>query len=96
MKKIILQFWEQSEKTKYIEPDGCSLHLELKIHKDFVEDFYKCRINKPVPIKYNRVVGNPIEVMVSKDLYELLLIDKSLVLEQYQLNNLIKLDNILF
>ena len=92
MKKVYLQYWEESERGWGVRPDGCSLHTTLINHKKFINSIYSDR-DGDVPDEYDRVVGEPIEVMIKDTLSELFE-DGSLRILAYQLNNLIKLEEI--
>ena len=37
MKRVYLQYWEESEKNWGVRPDGCSIHLTLDNHKDYID-----------------------------------------------------------
>lgn len=93
MKKIYLQYWEESERGWGVRPDGCSIHLSLDEHKKYINSIYKERENSTeVPYEYDRIVGNPIEVMIDPILFEA--VEGSLRLMQFEMNNLIKLEEI--
>lgn len=95
MKTIFLQFWEESERGWGVRPDGASLHIDIKSHKNYINNIYSIRKYDDVPNEYERVVGSPIEVKVAESLYEIVSISKDVRLPQYQLNNLIKLKDII-
>jgi hypothetical protein len=40
MNKCVLQFWEESIRDFGIIPDGCSLHIDLDEHRNFLKSFY--------------------------------------------------------
>ena len=93
MRKVYLQYWEESERGWGIRPDGGSLHLTIDDHKKYISDIYKDREkDTKVPDEYERVVGEPIEVMVDPALFSI--IKGSLRLLQYEMNNLIKLEEL--
>ena len=93
MRKVYLQYWEESERGWGVRPDGCSLHLTLEDNKNYVGTIYKDRENdKEVPYEYDRVVGEPIECMIDPILFTL--VTPSLRLSQYEMNNLIKLEEL--
>ena len=94
MKKVYLQYWEESERGWGVRPDGCSLHLTMEEQKKYIESIQESRMNdKEVPYEYDRVVGDPFEVMIKDDLYDE--VKNSLRLYQHQMNNLIKLEEII-
>lgn len=94
MKKVLLQYWEESERGWGVRPDGASLHINENELKSYISSVYKDRDPKNVPHEYERHVGNPIEVEVTDSLYSLVE-SKNQRLAQYQLNNLIKLEDII-
>ena len=94
MNTILLQFWEESEKGWGVRPDGASLHIDKFSYQDYVNKIYSSRDPKNVPHEYERTIGEVVEAKVDKDLYDLVLNDKSVRLAQFQLNNLIKLENL--
>ena len=94
MKKVFLQYWEESERGVGINLNGCTLHLNHNEWMKYVSDIYKLNTGK-TPYIYNRIVGEPIKVKVNDELYNILLEQANLSIEQYQLNNLIKLKNII-
>ena len=95
MNTILLQFWEESERGWGTRPDGASLHINISSLKNYNENIYMDRDSSQIPNEYDRIVGSPIEACVSDDLYNIVSIEKNLRLAQYQLNNLIKLENII-
>jgi len=93
MKKVYLQYWEESERGWGIRPDGCSLHLTEEDRNKYITSIYEQRKNdKEVPYEYDRPVGESIEVMINDNLFEL--IKESYRLLSFELNNLIKLEEI--
>lgn len=95
MKTIYLQFWEESERGWGVRPDGASIHINMESHKNYINEIYSDRNLNQVPNEYDRVVGTLIEVMATDSIYELLSTSKSMRIPQYQLNNLIKLKDII-
>ena len=94
MKKVYLQYWEESERGWGVRPDGCSLHLRIEDQKIYINSIQESRMNdKEVPYEYDRTVGEPFEVMIKDDLYDE--VKNSLRLYQHQMNNLIKLEEII-
>ena len=93
MKKVYLQFWEESERGWGIRPDGCSLHLTVEDHKRYIKSIYDSRLNESVPYEYDRIVGEIIEVMIKDTLYDE--IKGSYRLWQHEMNNLTKLEEII-
>lgn len=95
MKTIFLQFWEESERGWGVRPDGASLHIDIESHKNYIKEIYSSRDESHIPYEYERIVGNPIEVKVVESLYDIVSASKTMRLPQYQLNNLIKLKDII-
>ena len=94
MKTILLQFWEESERGWGVKPDGASLHINKESFDEYLTEIYSSRDANNVPDEYDRPVGSSIEVEVDDEIYDVIVEDKNLRLPQYQLNNLIKLKNI--
>ena len=96
MEKVLLQYWEESERGWGVRPDGASLHKDMVSHKEYVDRIYDAReFENVVPDEYDRVVGDPILISVNDDLYNLILENKIVRITQYQLNNLIKIEDII-
>jgi hypothetical protein len=98
MKNIILQLWEEFDINSGIIPDGCSLHLDMKSRDIYIKSFNEknnLSENSTVPPVYEKPIGNPVEVEVSDDLFELLNSEGCQRIMQHSLNNLINLGNIL-
>jgi hypothetical protein len=94
MKKVYLQYWEESERGWGIRPDGCCLHLTKEDHKKYVDSIYKEReSHTEIPYEYDRPVGEPIEVMIKDDLFSSIE-EGSLRLMEYQMNNLLNMEEI--
>lgn len=94
MKKVILQLWEESERDGVIQPDGCSLHFDEKSLTKFTSEFYSNRTDDDIPEFYERVIGGPIEVEVTENLYNIISEMKSVRIQQYEMNNLLGLKEI--
>lgn len=94
--KVYLQYWEESERGWGVRPDGCSLHLDLPSHNNFIDLVYNERtFHHNVPDEYDRIVGQPIEVEISENLYNSLLKSKTVRLTEVETRNLIKFKEIL-
>lgn len=93
MKSAILQIWEESMSDDKIIPDGSSLHINENDRNEYVNKVYMFRGSK-VPANYNRICGTQVEVSISELLYSKLEITKSIRLEEYEFNNLIKFKEI--
>lgn len=95
MKKVFLQYWEESLKNCSIRPDGCSLHITLNDRNSFVKKVYDSRQDKLTPNEYDMVVGDPIEVEVSDAIFEeITRNENSLRLMQHSLSNLKALEEV--
>jgi len=93
MRKVYLQYWEESERGWGVRPDGCSLHVTLDEHKKYINSIYNKREkDTEVPEEYEKIVGEPIEVMIDPTLFSI--IKGTLRLLQYEMNNLIKLEEL--
>jgi len=95
MNKVYLQIWEESIIDQGTRPDGCSLHIDLESNKSYLRSIYEFRENMKIPNEYDSAVGEPIEVLVNDNVYELIKIDKTIRLLQNEFNNLIQLKDIL-
>lgn len=93
MNNLILQIWEQSETGVGVQPDGCSLHIDSNSLNDYIKSFYEQREGE-VPDVYERVVGVPIDVFVDDNIFNIVSKLKSVRLQQYEMNNLINLKEI--
>lgn len=95
MKEAIIQFWEESERGWGVRPDGASIHLNIESCKSYIDEIYSKRDSKNVPFEYDRIIGSPIEVKINADIFDILVNVKNIRFPQYQLNNLIKLKDII-
>lgn len=96
MNKVILQLWEESNSNHDFLSDGCSLHLNLLYRDRYVESIYKDR-SEEVPDKYDRIVGESVDVFVSDNLYDMLLRDGgNIKLSEPSFHNLIKFEDIIY
>jgi hypothetical protein len=91
---IILQLWEESIKGKGSRPDGCSIHIDLEARLDYINKEYELRQSNVIPDEYEVVVGLPIEVLVTDNIYNQLKDVKSIRLLQTELRNLVDLKEI--
>lgn len=90
--EVYLQIWEESTEEN-ISPDGASLHIDKVSLDKFAKLVYN-RNQNAVPERYTRKVGDFSIVNVSDKLYEILLKNKSVKLEEYEFNNLVNLNDI--
>jgi hypothetical protein len=94
MNKCYLQLWEQSSPSENISV-GCSIHLDLGCHYDYIQEFYSLRNDLLVPESYERVVSLPFECFISDELYENLLTQKNIRLSEVEKFNLSKFQDII-
>lgn len=95
MKKVFLQYWEESIVNQGVRPDGCSLHSSLTVRNSFIKSFYESRVDKDVPNEYDSAIGDPIEAEVTEPLWnEIEKNGGSLRIMQHSLSNLRALDEI--
>ena len=95
MNKVVLQLWEESNVNQGFLSDGCSLHLSVSDRAAYVASIYKDR-GTDIPEKYDRIVGEWIEVYISDKIYETLLNDKSMKIPESSFQNLIKFEDIIY
>lgn len=96
MYKVILQLWEESSNNNEFLSNGCTLHLDLKDRNKYVDSIYESRNFSAVPDKYDRIVGEGIQVSISEDLYNHLFSKKVVKLTESSLQNLKSFSEILF
>lgn len=96
MNRCYFQRWEESERGWGVRPDGCSLHLSEELHKKYLTDIYNTRQNETIPYEYDRITGNQIECFVSDTIFNHLKEKSNLRLMEYEMNNLIKIEEIYF
>ena len=95
MNKVILQIWEESERGWGTRPDGCSMHIDLKERENYIQTIYDSRkSDTSIPDEYERIVGEGVEAFIEDSLYNLVQKDKSIRLTQYQMNNLMNMEEI--
>jgi hypothetical protein len=90
MKKVYLQYWEESERNVGVHPDGCSLHFTLEERNKYVKNIYKGRKNKKVPDVYEKIAGEAILVYANEKI-----LNESTRLMKHELNNLLKFNQII-
>jgi hypothetical protein len=97
MNRCYFQRWEESERGWGIRPDGCSLHINEEVHKNYLNEIYIIRQSESlVPYEYDRISGPLIECFISDNLFELVKEKNSLRLMEYEMNNLLKVEEIFF
>ena len=96
MKTVLLQIWEEADRNIGTIKDGCSLHIDDANLKSYIDNIYIERESvDDVPDVYKRIVGSPILVEVSDNIYNYVNTEKSVKLETHELNNLINLEEII-
>ena len=86
-----MQYWEISEEQFGVMPNGCSLHIDVISHERYVDNVYQGRDGQEPEFSYVRMVGTPIIVTINDDLFSHIVKDSHLILEEIEMNNLIKL-----
>lgn len=96
MNRIVLQLWEESGRGWGVRPDGCSIHMDLAERDRYVDSIYSARRGSDsVPEEYDRIVGMPVEAYIDDTLFGYLMSEKSIRLAQHQMNNLVKMEDII-
>jgi len=95
MNKVILQFWEESERGFGVRPSGCSLHLDNPMRDNYVESIYKDRSTDYIPSVYDRVIGDVIDAYISDVLYSKVKLKNSIRIYEHELNNLTSMAEII-
>ena len=96
MNRCYFQRWEESERGWGVRPDGCSLHLDSNYHKRYINEIYTIRQGEMVPDEYERITGPILDCFVSDSVFELLKEKTSMRLMEHEMNNLIKMEEIIF
>jgi hypothetical protein len=95
MNKVILQFWEESERGWGTRPDGCSLHLDINSRNSYVEKIYEDRKSSDVPDEYDRIVGEPIDAFISDVMFARVKLKTNVRIHEHELNNLMNMAEII-
>jgi hypothetical protein len=95
MKEVYLQYWEESERNIGVRPDGCSLHIDKQSNKNYINQIYANRDKEKIPMVYERIVDDVFLVKVKEEIYDVLIIDGTIRLLQYQMYNLIKMGELI-
>lgn len=96
MNRCYLQRWEESERGWGVRPDGCSIHLNIDSHKNYLSKIYDARVSDHIPDEYDRISGPLMECFISDKLFEILKQNDSVRLHEYEMNNLIDTEEIFF
>jgi hypothetical protein len=95
MNKVILQIWEESERGWGTRPDGCSMHIDQKERDRYIQAIYDGRkSDTTIPNEYERIVGAGVDAFIEDSLFLLVQKDRSIRLTQYQMNNLMGMEEI--
>jgi len=94
MKEVFLQIWEETILKSDSRPDGCSLHLNLEMCIKYLNSIYSNRDND-IPIAYETAIGKPIKVLVTDQLFNIIINDNIRLL-QNEFNNLLQLEDIIY
>jgi hypothetical protein len=94
MNKCYLQLWEQSSTIENISI-GCSIHLDLETHYNFIDEIYSTREELLIPEYYDRIVSMPFECFISDELYQNLLTHKNIRLSEVEKSNLSKFQDLI-
>jgi len=95
MNKAILQIWEESSIDNNILPIGGTLHIDTKERNEYVNRIYEGRDSNQVPKNYERITGREVEALVNDSIFNILLEKKTVILEEYELNNLVNMKEII-
>jgi hypothetical protein len=96
MNKIVLQLWEESNTKEGFLSDGCSLHLNVKERDIYVSSIYNSRDNSIIPNEYDRIVGEWVEVFVEDKIFNMIIEEKSVKINESAFQNLLKFEEIIF
>jgi hypothetical protein len=95
MNKIVLQLWEESNRTNGVLSDGCSLHIDENERNNFIDSIYSNR-EEEVPDSYSRAVGCSIDVFITDSLFSTIQNKKSIKLSQVEFQNLLVFEDIFY
>jgi hypothetical protein len=96
MNKVILQLWEESNSKDQFLSNGCSLHLNVKEREIYVSSIYNTRDNSNIPNKYDRIIGECVEVFVEDKIFNMILEGNSVKINESSFQNLLKFEEIIF
>ena len=95
MNKAILQIWEESSIDNNILPIGGTLHIDSKERNEYVNRIYAGRDSNQIPNRYERISGSEVEALINDSIFNILLEKKTVILEEYELNNLVNMKEII-
>jgi hypothetical protein len=96
MNKVILQLWEESNSKDQFLSNGCSLHLNVKERDIYISSIYNTRDNSTIPNKYDRIIGEYLEVFVEDKIFNMILEKNSVKINESSFQNLLKFEEIIF
>lgn len=91
----IMQYWEISDVEFGIMSNGCSLHIDMISHSNYVSSVYTGRDEATIDPVYNRTVGGPIIITTNDEIFERLAKQHCLILEEVELNNLVNYEDLI-
>lgn len=95
MNKAILQIWEESSIDNNILPIGGTLHIDSKERNEYVNRIYDGRDSNQIPNIYERISGSEVEALINDSIFNILSEKKTVILEEYELNNLVNMKEII-
>jgi hypothetical protein len=71
------------------------MHADYKERENYIQTVYESRkSDTSIPHEYDRIVGEGVEAFIEDALFELVQKEKSVRLTQYQMNNLMGMEEI--
>lgn len=71
------------------------MHADYKERENYIQAVYESRkSDTSIPHEYDRIVGEGVEAFIEDALFELVQKEKSVRLTQYQMNNLMGMEEI--
>lgn len=99
MNKVIMQLWEDYEKRENdkstIRPSGCSIHTDSDEKKRYIKSIFDSRELNSIPNEYENTLGEEMEVFIEDSLFKILQSEKTIRLQENQLNNLINMGELI-
>ena len=78
-----------------IRPSGCSIHIDSDERKRYVRSIFESRNLDSIPNEYENTLGEEMEVFIKDSLFEILQSEKTIRLQENQLNNLINMGDLI-
>jgi hypothetical protein len=95
MNKVLLQFWEESERGWGIRSCGCSIHLTPFDRNQYINSIYEGRSNNFIPSEYDRIMGNSMDAFISDVMFSRVKLKGSIRIYEHELNNLMSMAEII-